>query len=1671
MPDNPVKFLARTIARRHRVATGMSACALLASGTLALAAVPAASAAPAPVSVSAGHAAPAAPELAGSPSFVQQVSTHGSGKTSISVTPGASVTTGDRLVVEVGVWKNTNPTTASVTDSSGDPFVEVTHFTATDGTEMSVWTAPVQTGGTAPVITAKPTATADMAIIALEYSGLSTVPDITAVDQMAHATGSTTSAATVQSLSTPPTTAPGELAVGFYADSGFGDSLAGGAGYTVRANVSPASDMEMLAEDQAVSTGATPAASAQTGASTIWLMATVVFASSVQSAPQAPTGVSASPGNGAANVIWTASASGGSPITSYTVTPYTGGVAQPPTTVSGSPPATSTVVSGLTNGTPYTFTVTATNAIGTSQPSAQSNQTIPSPQPQGQWGSLMTFPMVAISSILMDNGNFIFWDGWQQPEPTEVWNPGAPQTFTTINAPDSVFCDGAAQLPDGRIIVIGGYGGLSTGQIGIVDTNIFDPATNTWTRVADMRTPRWYPTLTELSDGRYVAISGNSTNASTWADTPEVYDPTTNTWTLLSKVSTSQVHEVEYPFSYLIPNGNILNIGPSEDVTHELNVSGQTWTPVGGTSGVLNGSSVQYLPGKILYSGGAALVNTPTPAQATTAVLDTNAATPQWRQTAPMLDPRMYHTLTMLANGQVLAVGGENSSDQTVITSGVLPTEIWDPTSETWSAAAPIAAARNYHSTAVLMPDGRVLVAGGGHPNSLADAGQDSGQIYSPSYLFNGPRPTITSAPSSTTYGSTISVSTPDAASISAVNLVSIGTDTHQMDMNQHFVPLSFTKGNGSINVTMPSSSSVAPSGHYMLFVLNKSGTPSVASIIGISQPATPVAPSAPTGVTATAGNGQAAVSWTAPSDGNSPITSYTITPYVGSAAQTPTVITGSPPATSATISGLTNGTTYTFTVAATNAVGTGPASTASNAVTPAAPTAPASPTGVTATAGNATAAVTWTAPPNGGSPITSYTVTPYLAGVAQPATTVTGSPPATTSTVSGLTNGSSYTFTVSATNAVGTGPASAASNAVTPSAVATPTFVQQVSTHASGATALSVTSSSPLGNGDRLVVEVGAWNSASAKTSSVTDSAGDTFTEVSHFTGPDQTEQSVWTAPITSGAATKPTVTAKFSAAADAAIAVLEYSGLSAAAGTGAVDQQASASGTTTSAASVSSGPTPATVAGNELAIGFYSDSGFGDALTAGSGYIARTKISGTGDMELLAEEQVVGAGATPAASVGTGAQTVWEMATVVFKAGSQTPPTAPAAPAGVSATAADKSATVTWSAPANGGSPITSYTITPYIGSAAQTPTVITGSPPATSATVTGLTDGTSYTFTVTATNAVGTGPASAASNAVTPTAPTAPAAPTGVTAAGGNAAATVTWTAPANGGSPITSYTVTPYLAGVAQTAPQVSGNPPATTTIVSGLTNGSAYTFTVTATNAVGTGPASAPSQPVTPTAAPAFVQQVSSHGLGQTSISVTMPANVTTGNRLVVEVADWSSGHATTSSVTDSAGDTFTEVTTATGSDGTQLSVWTAPITQSGGTKPVILAKPTAKADMGIAVLEYSGLSTAAGTGAVDQMASASGTTTSARAVSSGSTPATTAPNELSIGFYADSGFGDALAADPGYTRRVNVSPDGDIELFVEDTIVGQGATPAPSVLTGAATIWEMATVVFKAAGG
>ena len=166
-------------------------------------------------------------------------------------------------------------------------------------------------------------------------------------------------------------------------------------------------------------------------------------------------------------------------------------------------------------------------------------------------------------------------------------------------------------------------------------------------------------------------------------------------------------------------------------------------------------------------------------------------------------------------------------------------------------------------------------------------------------------------------------MTTPDASSIRAVNLVSVGADTHQSNMSQHFIPLSFTAGQGSLTVQTPSSAAIAPYGNYMLFILNEKGVPSVSAPLNLS--AAPEAPGAPTNVIATASGTTATVTWGVPFQGTSAITSYTVTPYVGETAQQPTVVSGTPPAATATITGLTSGVTYTFKVAATNAVGTGP--------------------------------------------------------------------------------------------------------------------------------------------------------------------------------------------------------------------------------------------------------------------------------------------------------------------------------------------------------------------------------------------------------------------------------------------------------------------------------------------------------------------------------------------------------------------------------------------------------------------------------------------------------------------------------------------------------------------------------------------------------------------------
>ena len=186
---------------------------------------------------------------------------------------------------------------------------------------------------------------------------------------------------------------------------------------------------------------------------------------------------------------------------------------------------------------------------------------------------------------------------------------------------------------------------------------------------------------------------------------------------------------------------------------------------------------------------------------------------------------RRRMNLTILADGSVMAIGGTGSADSA--TAAVLQGKIWNPTTETWKTVGSMGEARMYHSSAVLLPDGRIVVGGG------EAAGRLRAQVYSPPYLFNGPRPTITSAPGTAAYGSTFAISSPDAAGITSVSLLRPTASTHAFDMNQRYVPLTFTRAGSTSPRPRPPRARGLP-GDYMLVIKSAAGVPSVASWVRI---------------------------------------------------------------------------------------------------------------------------------------------------------------------------------------------------------------------------------------------------------------------------------------------------------------------------------------------------------------------------------------------------------------------------------------------------------------------------------------------------------------------------------------------------------------------------------------------------------------------------------------------------------------------------------------------------------------------------------------------------------------------------------------------------------------------------------------------------------------------
>jgi hypothetical protein len=231
-----------------------------------------------------------------------------------------------------------------------------------------------------------------------------------------------------------------------------------------------------------------------------------------------------------------------------------------------------------------------------------------------------------------------------------------------------------------------------------------------------------------------------------------------------------------------------------------------------------------YDEGKILYVGGGRTTNT-------AEIIDLHASAPAWRWTGSMAFPRRHHNATVLPTGEVLVTGGSRGTSFDDQTRPVRAAELWNPVTGAWTTLASNAVTRTYHGTSILLRDGRVLHAGSGSSTTPHEL---NAELFSPPYLFKGARPTISSAPTAVRYGTSFSVGTAQAQSISRVSLIRLGSTTHAFDMNQRFQRLSFTRQSGALTVTAPTNRNRTPPGHYMLFILNGDGVPSVARIVRV---------------------------------------------------------------------------------------------------------------------------------------------------------------------------------------------------------------------------------------------------------------------------------------------------------------------------------------------------------------------------------------------------------------------------------------------------------------------------------------------------------------------------------------------------------------------------------------------------------------------------------------------------------------------------------------------------------------------------------------------------------------------------------------------------------------------------------------------------------------------
>jgi galactose oxidase len=474
------------------------------------------------------------------------------------------------------------------------------------------------------------------------------------------------------------------------------------------------------------------------------------------------------------------------------------------------------------------------------------------------WTGVIPLAVDPIATANLSNGNLLMWSAYNEYNyEGDIGDSASGQTYTTVfnpwtetstailvtNTEDDMFCPGTANLFNGEILVNGGSSSPKT--------SLYNPVTGAWTTDALMNIPRGYEADTVLTNGSVLTFGG-SWSGGIGGKSAEVWTEGEG-WTVLMDVPETTIIGPDPQGTYRgdnhlwlfsAPNGEVFHAGPSAQM-HWITTTGNGSITSAGNRGndpyAINGSTVLYDVGMIMKTGGAPAYQDAN-AEANTYVININNGTAgvTVTETAPMAYPRAFSNGVVLPNGQVMVVGGQTYPVPFSDATAILIPEIWDNVTQVFRQLNPMQTPRVYHSSAILLQDGRVYVGGGGQCGEGCSANHFNTEILSPPYLLNAngtaaTQPVISSAPSTAVLGSNIAVTT--ASPVVSFVLMRLSSVTHTVNNDQRRIPLQIasTSGSSSYTLTIPSNPGIVLPGYYWLFALNAQGVPSVGAVILIS--------------------------------------------------------------------------------------------------------------------------------------------------------------------------------------------------------------------------------------------------------------------------------------------------------------------------------------------------------------------------------------------------------------------------------------------------------------------------------------------------------------------------------------------------------------------------------------------------------------------------------------------------------------------------------------------------------------------------------------------------------------------------------------------------------------------------------------------------------------------